>query len=169
MTDIAIDDRLERLIWRSIGVKSIRQVSEETGLPIEDVARIRRQLIEGVDEITIDTKRMKLLVDLQEIADTAREDYNGVSASDPDAGSKLLTASIGAIKTVLQELARIEKASSGAVEALNAMRIQELLRLIDLTVAKTFATLSERHDIPEDEMYDIFQSYLKPVAEELDS
>lgn len=166
MTDIEIDDRLERILWRSIGVKSVRQVSDETGLTIEDVARIRRQLVESVDEISIDQKRMKLLVDLQEIADIARADYN--DETDKDKGSKLLTASIGAIKTVLQELARIEKASSGAVEALNAMRVQELLRLIDLTVAKTFAVLTERHGIPEDEMYDIFQSYMKPTAEELD-
>lgn len=166
MTDIEIDDRLERILWRSIGVKSVRQVSDETGLTIEDVARIRRQLVESVDEISIDQKRMKLLVDLQEIADVARADYS--DETDKDKGSKLLTASIGAIKTVLQELARIEKASSGAVEALNAMRVQELLRLIDLTVAKTFAVLTERHGIPEDEMYDIFQSYMKPTAEELD-
>ena len=53
------------------------------------------------------------------------------------------------------------------IDALNQMRIRELMRLIDLTVAKTFAVLSERHGLAEDEMYEIFQGFLKPAAMEL--
>ena len=165
LEEFEIDSRIEKLIWRSIGRKSVRKMAEETGLPVETVARIRTELLDGVDELTIDQKRTKLLVDLQDIADTARSDYD--SADDTDSGSKLLTVAVGAIKTVLGEMRQIEKSSSGAIDALNQMRIRELMRLIDLTVAKTFAVLSERHGLAEDEMYEIFQGFLKPAAMEL--
>lgn len=165
LEEFEIDSRIEKLIWRSIGRKSVRKMAEETGLPVETVARIRTELLDGVDELTIDQKRTKLLVDLQDIADTARSDYD--SADDTDSGSKLLTVAVGAIKTVLGEMRQIEKSSSGAIDALNQMRIRELMRLIDLTVAKTFAVLSERHGLEEDEMYEIFQGFLKPAAMEL--
>ena len=165
LEEFEIDSRIEKLIWRSIGRKSVRKMAEETGLPVEMVARIRTELLDGVDELTIDQKRTKLLVDLQDIADTARSDYD--SADDTDSGSKLLTVAVGAIKTVLGEMRQIEKSSSGAIDALNQMRIRELMRLIDLTVAKTFAVLSERHGLEEDEMYGIFQGFLKPAAMEL--
>lgn len=165
LEEFEIDSRIEKLIWRSIGRKPVRKMAEETGLPVEMVARIRTELLDGVDELTIDQKRTKLLVDLQDIADTARSDYD--SADDTDSGSKLLTVAVGAIKTVLGEMRQIEKSSSGAIDALNQMRIRELMRLIDLTVAKTFAVLSERHGLEEDEMYEIFQGFLKPAAMEL--
>lgn len=165
LEEFEIDSRIEKLIWRSIGRKSVRKMAEETGLPVETVARIRTELLDGVDELTIDQKRTKLLVDLQDIADTARSDYD--SADDTDSGSKLLTVAVGAIKTVLGEMRQIEKSNTGAIDALNQMRIRELMRLIDLTVAKTFAVLSERHGLEEDEMYEIFQGFLKPAAMEL--
>lgn len=165
LEEIEIDSRTENLIWRGIGRKSVRKMAEETGLSVERVAQIRTQLIEGVDEITLDMKRSKLLADLQEIADKAREGFD--SADDTDSGSKMLTAWIGALKTILGEMRQIEKSNTGAIDALNQMRIRELMRLIDLTVAKTFAVLSERHGLEEDEMYEIFQGFLKPAAMEL--
>lgn len=167
MTDIEIDDRLEKLIWKGLGRKSVRKMAEETGLSVEQVAFIRAELLDGIDELTIDQKRTKLLVDLQDIADNARDDYDGIVGTEPDAASKLLTVAVGAIKTILGEMRQMEKSSNGAVEALNQMRIRELMRLIDLTVAKTFAVLSERHGLEEDEMYEIFQGFLKPAAREL--
>ena len=65
--EIEIDSRIENLIWRGIGRKSVRKMAEETGLSVERVAQIRTQLIEGVDEITLDMKRSKLLADLRRL------------------------------------------------------------------------------------------------------
>ena len=166
LEEIEIDSRIENLIWRGIGRKSVRKMAEETGLSVERVAQIRTQLIEGVDEITLDMKRSKLLADLQEIADKAREGFD--SADDTDSGSKMLTAWIGALKTILGEMRQIEKSNTGAIDALNQMRVRELLRLIDVTVTRTFSRISERHGISEDEMQEVFQSYLQPAASELE-
>ena len=167
LEEFEIDSRIEKLIWRSIGRKSVRKMAEETGLPVEMVARIRTELLDGVDELTIDQKRTKLLVDLQDIADTARSDYD--SADDTDSGSKLLTVAVGAIKTVLGEMRQIEKSSSGAIDALNQMRIRELMRLVDTTVTRTLEEVATTHDLELTELLGIFQSQLIPAARELDS
>lgn len=167
MSEIEVDSRIERIIWRSAGIKSARQVAEETGISPEQVLRIRNELLNSVDELTIQQMRAKLLVDLQEIADIARDDYD--SEPDRDKGSKLLTAAIGAQKAVLQELARMEKADNGRIEALNDLRVKELLRLIDLTVARTLAEIASTYDLDESTLHGIFQSHLKPAAEEIDA
>lgn len=167
LEEFEIDSRIEKLIWRSIGRKSVRKMAEETGLPVEMVARIRTELLDGVDELTIDQKRTKLLVDLQDIADTARSDYD--RADDTDSGSKLLTVAVGAIKTIMVELNRTSKEEQGRIEQLNALRVKELLRLVDKTVATTLAEIATTYELDEDELQSIFQSHLVPTAQSLDT
>lgn len=162
--EVEISDRIEKMVWKRLGNTPVRKIAEETGLTREQVIAIREELLDSVDELTINQKRQKFLVELEGISQDARRE-----AGDADGRDKgpLYSAAVSAIKTVMAELARMEKTSSQAVDSLNALRIRELMRLIDLTVAKTFATLSERHGIEEDEMYEIFQGYLKPVALEI--
>ena len=167
LEEIEIDSRIENIIWRGIGRKSVRKMAEETGLSVERVAQIRTQLIESVDEITLDMKRSKLLADLQDIADTARDDYE--NADDTDSGSKLLTVAVGAIKTILGEMRQIEKSNSGAIDALNQMRVRELLRLIDVTVSRTLSDIATTYGLEESELQGVFQAHLRPAAEELDA
>lgn len=162
--DIELTPRIEKLVWKRLGNTPIRKIAEETGLTREQVIAIREELLDSVDELTINQKRQKFLVELEGISQDARSAAE--SADGRDKGP-LYSAAVSAIKTVMAELTRMEKSSSQTIDTLNALRIKELMRLIDLTVAKTFATLSERHGIEEDEMYDIFQGYLKPVAMEL--
>ena len=162
--EVEISDRIERMIWKRLGNTSTRKIAEETGLTLEQTIAIREELLGGVDELTINQKRQKFLVELEGISQDARKDAENADGRDK---GPLYSAAVSAIKTVMAELARMEKTSSQAVDSLNALRIRELMRLIDLTVAKTFATLSERHGIEEDEMYEIFQGYLKPVAMEI--
>lgn len=166
MTDIEIDDRIDRLVWKSIGRRSLRQVSEETGVPLEQLAFRRTELLDSIDELTIQQKRAKLLVDLQEIADTARDDYE--DEPDKDKGSKLLTVAVGSIKTVLGEMRQMEKADTGKIEHLNQLRVRELLRLIDTTVSATLSQIALENDLDEDQLLAIFQAHLKPAAAELD-
>lgn len=162
MTDIEIDERIDRLVWRSIGRKSVRQIAEETGLTVEQVAFRRTELLDAVDELTIQQKRAKFLADLQEIADTAREDYD--SADDTDSGSKLLTVAVGAMKTVLSELSKMEKASNSAVEALNMLRIRELVSLVQEAVNTSVPEIAEKYSVPEDELFTIFNANLGKAA-----
>lgn len=163
MSEIEVDSRIERIIWRSAGIKSARQVAEETGISPEQVLRIRNELLNSVDELTIQQMRAKLLVDLQEIADVARDDYD--SEPDRDKGSKLLTAAIGAQKTVLQELARMEKADNGRIEALNELRRREIVALYIETVNTSVDELAARFDLEESEVFEIFNRHLVTASQ----
>lgn len=162
MTEIAIDDRIDRLIWKSIGRRSLRQVAEETGVPLEQLAFRRTELLDSVDELTIQQKRAKLLSDLQGIADKANEDYD--NEPDKDKGSKLLTAAIGATKAVLDQLSKMEKADTSKVEALNALRVRELVSLIQEAVDISVPEISKEYDIPEQVLFDIFNKNLGKAA-----
>lgn len=165
--EIEIDSRTERIIWRGLGRKSVRQLAQETGLSVEKVAFIRTQLLESVDELTIDQKRTKLLADLQGIADTARDDY--ATADDTDSASKLLQVSVGAIKTVLDNLNRMEKNNSERIDSLNALRVQELVDLIRETVDLSIAQISEEHGVDAQDLFDIFNRHLAEAAAKRDA
>lgn len=160
-----LTDRLERLIWKSAGRKSIRKLAEETGLDAAYLLRVRNEMLDSVDDLTVRQKRTKLLVELEEIAEKAREDAEDATY---EFKAGLLNSAVAAMKTILVELNRTAKGEQEAIDRLNQLRINELIRLIELSVAKTFAVISERHDISEEELFDVFQGYLKPAAQEIE-
>ena len=165
MTEMEIDPRVEKIVWRALGVKSVRQIAEETGLAPEQIFAIKREMLDAVDVLSVQEKKQKLLVTLEEIAQTTQEDY----ANAPwEFKSGLANSAIASMKTIMVELNRTSKEDQGRIEQLNQLRIRELLRLVDTTVARTFAEISEAHGIDQDELLAVFQSHLKPAAEELE-
>jgi DNA polymerase III alpha subunit (gram-positive type) len=165
MTDMEIDPRLEKIVWRSLGMKSVRQISEETGLAPEQIFAIKREMLDSVDVLTVQEKRTKILVAMEQLAQDALDRADG--ASDEFAAG-MLNAARGAMKDMLTEFNRASKQDQGAIEQLNQLRIREILRLVDGTVARTFAEISETYGIEEDELLSVFQRHLKPAAEELE-
>lgn len=164
MSDLEITPRVEALIWKSLGVKSARRIAEETGLKPEQVLAIKQSLLDSVDVLTVQQTRAKLLTDLKELANTLREDYDSAPW---EFKSGVANSGIAAMKTVLVELNRADKGEQAAIERLNNLRVKELLRLIDVTVAKTLAEIADTHGLDQDELLGIFQSHLKPAAAEL--
>lgn len=164
--DNVIDPRLERIVWRGLGKKSVRQMAEETGLEPEQIFAIKRELLSAVDVLTVQEKRHKLLIELEELSDEARDRAKGTI---DEYFSGMMNSSVAAMKTILVELNRIGKGEQEAIERLNAKRVSELLRLIDRTVALTLAEIAETHELEEAELQAVFQKHLVPAAEELDS
>lgn len=158
-------DRIDRVIWRGIGVKSVRKIAEDAGIKPEEVLRRKGELLDSVDVLSIKEKRQKLVIELDGMARDAREKARNI---DSEFYAGTVNASAGMIKTLLSELARLEKADNGKVEALNQLRRQEILRLIDSAVRKTFASISAEHGVPEGEMMDTFKSSLVEAAQEGD-
>lgn len=167
MTDIEpkITPRLERIIWRGLGNKPIRRIAEETGLDPAVVLRLKNEMFDSVDELTILQKKQKLLVELEGIAHEAREAANN-TVEDFKAG--MWNSAIAAIKALMLELNRVDKADNTRVTELNRLRVNELMRLIDVTVAKTLNEIATTHNLDEDELLEIFQGHLRPAAQELD-
>lgn len=164
--DIEIDPRLEKIVWRSLGVKSVRQIAEETGLSPEQIFAVKREMLDAVDVLTVQEKRTKILVAMEQLAqdalDRARDSSDEFSAGH-------FNAARGAMKDMLTEFNRTSKQDQGAIEQLNQLRLREILRLVDTTVQKTLAEISSRYDLEESDLLAIFQRHLKPTAAELDS
>lgn len=167
MTDeIVVDPRVEKIIWRGLGTRSVRQMAEDTGLSPEQIFAIKRDLLSAVDVLSVSERKAKLLVMLEEMA---HEALDRASNSSDEFSAGHFNAARGAMKDALTELNRQNKGEQEAITALNNLRINELVRLIELSVSKTFAVLSDRHGLSEDEMFEVFHSYLKPAAEEIEA
>lgn len=163
--DIEIDPRLEKIVWRSLGVKSVRQIAEETGLNPEQIFAVKREMLDAVDVLTVQEKRTKILVAMEQLAQDALDRADG--ASDEFAAG-MLNAARGAMKDMLTEFNRASKQDQGAIEQLNQLRVRELLRLVDTAVAGTLSEIAKTHDLDQDELLAIFQSHLEPAAKEIE-
>lgn len=157
--------RIERLVWKSLGVKSIRRIAQETGLAPEEILRIKTELLDSVDVLTIADKRTKLLVSLQEMADDAQDRSRSI-ADEFYAGS--INASVGAIKAVLVELNRMSKTDEDKITTLNNLRVKELLSLIDEVVDISVTSIAEKHSLDRDELMAVFSGHLIEAAQRRD-
>lgn len=157
-----IDNRIERIIWTSAGIKSARKVAEETGLKPEEVLRIRKEMLEGVDELTIQQSRQKLISDLQDIAQRTQDDYDDAPY---EFKAGLMNSSIAAMKAVLVELNRADGQDQEKVTQLNNLRVRELVNLIREVVDISVEELVEKYDnLDLDEVYALFNGNLEKAA-----
>lgn len=158
--------RIERIVWAGLGVKSARQISEEAGIPPDEVLRIKRELLDSVDVLTIAEKRLKLIVDLQDISRKVQDDYD---KSPMEFKAGLMNSSIGAMKVVLVELARMEKADQSKVESLNMLRVRELLLLMKETIEAGVTEIASTHGLDEDGLFEVFNAKLQAAASKRDA
>lgn len=154
-------DRADAIIMRHVGRKPVSEIAQMAGMKPEEVLRRKSDLINSIDVLTVQEKRAKIMYELDELAANARE--RAENAVD-EFFSGMLNSSVAAMKTVLVELARSEKADQGAVEQLNAKRVSELLRLMDAVVAASVREIASTHDLDEGELLEVFQGKLLEEA-----
>lgn len=154
-------ERADRLIMRHVGRKPVSEIAQMAGMKPEEVLRRKSDLINSIDVLTVQEKRAKIMYELDELAANARE--RAENAVD-EFFSGMLNSSVAAMKTVLVELARSEKADQGAVEQLNAKRVSELLRLMDAVVAASVREIASTHELDEGELLEVFQGKLLEEA-----
>lgn len=161
MTDIEIDPRLEKIVWRSLGVKSVRQIAEETGLNPEQIFAVKREMLDAVDVLTVQEKKQKLLMTLEEIAQRTQKDY----ADAPfEFKSGLANSAISSMKTMIVELNRVSKGDQEAVDTLNALRVRELFSLMQEVVEVSVRQVASQHGLDEEELFDVFNGNLAKAA-----
>lgn len=164
--EVVDQGRIDEVIWRHMGVKSTREIAEMAGVSPAEVLRRTNELIDSVDVLSIQVKRQRLLIELDGMARDARDRAKGTI---DEFYSGMLNSSVAAIKTMLQELARMERQDSGKVEALNNLRVRELMRLVDSTVRMTLTEIAQEHDLDEDELMEVFQGHLVEAAREMEA
>lgn len=158
-------DRADAIIMRHIGRKPISEIAGLIGWKPEEVLRRKSELINSIDVLTIAEKRAKIMYELDEMAAMARE--RAASTIDEYAAG-LLNTSVSAMKTVMVELARMEKQDSDAIERLTQKRVNELLRLMDVVVAASVREIAVTHDLDEAELLEVFQEKLVEEARVLE-
>lgn len=167
MTELdTTDARIESYIYKHIGKKSAREMATDLGVNPEEIIRIKNEILNSVDVLTLEVQKAKLLRSLQELADDAQE--RSKSVQDERNYSGMVNAAAGAIDKLLKELNRMSKQDSDAVETLNQMRVKELLRLMDVVVFKSVKGISERYDTPEEELIQVFSENLVEAAKEIE-
>lgn len=159
--DIEIDPRIERIIWRGLGIKSIRQLSEETGLPPDKIHAMKRELFDSVDVLTTQQKKHRLMVVLEEIAQATQADYDSAPY---EFKAGLANSAIASMKTMLTELNRVSKDDQAAIETLNALRVRELFALMQEVVEVSVREVASQHELDEDELFDVFNGNLAKAA-----
>jgi len=167
--DLAVvqdDPRHVRTIWRGMTSKGARELAEETGLTVEEVIRIRNEQLESVDALTIDQRRTKLLIDLQELSDRAR--MLAETTSDSRSQAPLLSASVSAIKTTLQQLDKMEQRAAGSeIQSINMLRQREIVQVFS-DAFEAFLPWLTAQGIDADEATDEFMGMLSTAAMEMD-
>ena len=157
MVDMTVSVYEDRL-WEMVGTRTPKQIADELGLPPAEVVRRTREMLESVDILTIEQQRQKLMIDVGRIARKAEEAFD--NSLDERNKSGLLNSAVNAQKEVLRQLEKMETRNAEAVDALNRMRVAELVRLVETAVVNTLAELLPGR---EDAM-DVFYGYLETAA-----
>ena len=165
VVDEGFDERIDRAIWKNVGLKSVRQISEDLGIPPEKVLKRKRELLEEVDVLTIQEKRQKLLVELEGMAQDARERAE-MMPSEFYAGT--VNASVSAIKVMLVELNRASKIDDAKADELNQKRVRELFALMRDVVEVGVLEIAETYKLNEDDLFAVFNRAMVQAAEKRD-
>ena len=158
-------DRIDKAIWKSIGIKSVRQIADETGLKPEEVLRRKNELLEEIDDLTIAQIRQRTTIDLQSIARKTQEDYD---AAPFEFKSGLMNSAVAAMKVVLQEMNRLEKADNTKIEKLNQMRVRELVNLVREVVDVSVTEIAQKHGLDDQELFETFNRHMIDAAQKRD-
>lgn len=158
MADMTVSVYEDRL-WELVGTRTPKQIADELGLPPAEVVRRTREMLESVDVLTVEQQRQKLMIDVGRMARKAEEAFD--NSLDERNKSGLLNSAVNAQKEVLRQLEKMETRNAGAVDALNRMRVAELVRLVETAVVDT---LSEIDPANYDENMKIFYGYLETAA-----
>lgn len=161
--EVAVPDpnRVTKYIWRNIGKRSAREMAQELGVSPEEILRAKRELVEEVDDLTLQVQKAKLVATLQELADDAQE--RSLRISD-EFYSGTINSAVGAIKAVLVELNRASKGEQEAITHLNSLRVRELLDLMNEVIERGVDEISEEHGLDKYELFEIFNRKLSEAA-----
>lgn len=163
--EFEIDPRIEKIVWRGLGVKSLKAIADETGLSRDQIIRIRTELLDGVDVLTEHQARTKLLVELESMVYEARD---RAQRSDDEFYSGMMNSAVAAIKAIQAERQRMSKENRNEIVVLNELRRREIVRMYTRTVNRGVKSIAEKYDLDEREIFDIFNAFLTESAAEMD-
>lgn len=132
--EIAIidDDKIDDYILKWVGRKTISEIAKEVGLTPNECLRRKTELLESIDQLSIQQKRQQALLLL---TDMYQETWERAQKMPHEFFAGAINAATGAMKLQLTELTRMERDSEGAVKHLNDLRLLEIKRYIEDVIA----------------------------------
>jgi len=168
MTELdTTDARIESYIYKHIGKKSAREMATDLGVNPEEIIRIKNEILNSVDILTLQVQRAKLIRSMQEIADDAKQAAEDVSDERNKAG--LYNSSLAAIKELNRSLKDMSKSDDEKISQLNDLRKREIVAMYISTVDVSVKEVAGQYDISEDALFDIFNKNLEAAAAEMDT
>ena len=158
-------DRAVRLIRRGMKTKSVRELASDTGLTVEQVLQVRNEALDSVDALTNQQLTQALITDLMELAEMARLEFE--TTTDARSKGPLITAAMGGIKIVLDQVRKIAADSDGEVTALNGLRQRELSLMVSEAFDDNLDWLVEK-GVDREEARDRFHGSLLEAARRMD-
>lgn len=168
--DLVNPDSIDAEIMSRVGRESTVEIAKRLGLTPHEVKRRVSELLDSIDVLTIQQQRARLMIQLNEISSQAIARIQEIGSNIDDREyAAVLNASTNAIKVSLAELARMEKADDSKVDALNELRVRELIRLMDRVVNRSVAEVAVTFGVDEQSLLDIFRDNLVACANEMDA
>lgn len=162
MNESAIDSYLVQYA----GVRSPRDIGEETGLSAEEVARRTQEMFDRVT-LTNAQRRAKLIFQLDEVTAEMASRYK--SARDEDL-ARLGNTAAGAVGRILGELRAMEKDAKEDQDELELATGRTLATMVDRAMNRAIGELKKRHpEIEREELGVLVETHLTEVARELDA
>ena len=159
-------ERVSEIIWKHIGLKSVREIAELTGLKPEEVLRRKNELLDEIDVLTVREKQARILVELDGMSREMRERARNTI---DEVASGMVNSAVAALKTMLQQLDRLKKQDDGEVATLNMLRQKELLRLVNETVQRSLTEIAATHHLDKQDLLEVFQGHLVEAAREIEN
>lgn len=157
---------LDRIIQQYITVRTPREIADMVGTTPERVIKRAQELKDEIDALTLEEQITFLMFRLNRIAADAEND---AKLAGYEFKGGLYSAATSAIKESLRQIGTLKKENDDRVEALNQKRLQELLRLFDVIVARGVAQISKTYGLDEKALTEVFQENILAAAKEVES
>lgn len=167
LTTQEIDERTRNQVMRHLGTKTIRQISEAVGVPVETVLRVKQDVVDSMDALTIEEHVAKAFMDLQNVVNTAMAEFN--STDDARSKAPLLSAAVTATKTTMQMLEKWDSKNSDKVDTLNRKRQSELIKVVSRTNELTAEALDDGLPHDREEILSVMMASLLTAAGEMEA
>lgn len=162
-----VDERTRRQVLALLGRKSLREIAESIGVTPDVVIRIKQDIVDSIDALTVEEHLAQSLSLLRDVAENAREEFERTD----DARSKapLLGAAVSATKLFMSELNKWNDKNSGAASTLNAARQRELSTALNRMAEISATEIHERSDLPREEVLEVMLTALMTAVTEMES
>lgn len=165
------DERVRSIVWKHLGSKNAREVAELAGVTPDVVMRIKKELLDTTDSLTVQQHQTRILKLVDETATQAIEWAHEIANSgNPDRERSLgpvLTSANQFLKLATQMLKETEAKNTAQVEALNQLRIRELYDTVVLMMEFVTSDLVEDFGLDRGAIDKLFQSALSKAVEKL--